>query len=118
MTRALFTALLFALLLTGCGSIVTEPGLKAFVGGRMEPGLDAEPIPYSIIIVADGKIKAAGPQASTPVPKGAETISTKDKVVTPMPYSATIAAGQPANLMIRDNETGLVQIYSDGKRVQ
>jgi len=94
-----------ALLLTGCGVGSGEPGLKAIVGGRLEPSLDAEPIPYSVVVIADGKIRAAGPEASTPVPKGAETINAKGKVIQPMPYTGKIAAGEPADLMLRDAES-------------
>jgi len=103
MTRCLFIGL--ALLLVGCGEGAAEPGLKAIVGGRLEPALDAEPIPYSIVVIANGKIRAAGPQATTPVPKGAETIAAKGKVIQPMPYTGKVAAGEPADLMIRDAET-------------
>jgi cytosine/adenosine deaminase-related metal-dependent hydrolase len=89
------------LLCAGCGG-AGEPGLKAIVGGRLEPSLDAEPIPYSVVVIANGKIRAAGPQASTPVPKGAETIDAKGKVIQPMPYTGKVAPGEPADLLIRD----------------
>jgi len=92
------------LLCAGCGG-GGEPGLKAIVGGRLESSLDAEPIPYSIVIIADGKIRAAGPAASTPVPKGAETIDARGKVIQPMPYTGKVAPGEPADLMMRDAET-------------
>ena len=94
-----------ALLLAGCGGPASEPGLKAIVGGRLEPSLEAEPIPYSVVVIAGGKIRDAGPQATTPVPKGAETIDAKGKVIQPMPYTGKIAAGEPADLMIRDAES-------------
>ena len=109
----------FALFLAGCGGGAGEPGLKAIVGGRLEPSLDAEPIPYSIIVIANGKIRAAGPQATTPVPKGAETIAAKGKVIQPMPYTGKIAAGEPADLMIRDAETYAPErLMRDGEWVQ
>jgi len=103
MTRCLLIGLV--LLSAGCGEGAGEPGLKAIIGGRLEPALDAEPIPYSIVVIANGKIRAAGPQATTPVPKGAETIAAKGKVIQPMPYTGKVAAGEPADLMIRDAET-------------
>lgn len=94
-----------ALLLAACSGPGTEPGLKAIVGGRLEPSLEAEPIPFSVIVIADGKIRAAGPQAEVPVPKGAKTFNAKGKVIQPMPYTGKIAPGEPADLMIRDAET-------------
>jgi hypothetical protein len=104
--------------LAGCSS-PGEPGLKVIVGGRLEPGLDQEPIPRSVVVIQDGKIRAAGPQASTPVPKGAETIDGSGKLIQPMPYNATIAPGNPANLMIRDAESGAPErIMQDGDWVQ
>ncbi len=95
-----------AALLTGCAEPGAEPGLKAIVGGSVEPALDAERIPYAIVVIAAGKIRDIGPQASTPVPKGAETIAAKGKLIRPMPYDAKLAPGSPADLMIFDAETG------------
>jgi hypothetical protein len=114
-----YAALLFALLLTGCSEPAPEPGLKAIVGGRLEPSLDAEPIPFSVIVIASGKIRAAGPQASTPVPKGAETINAKGKVVRPMPWNATVEAGRPADLILLDAATGTPDsVMQDGEWVR
>ena len=111
--------LLAVLLLAGCGGSGGEAGLKAIVGGRLEASLDAEPVPYSVIVIEAGKIREAGPQASTPVPKGAETIDAKGKVIQPMPYTGKIAAGEPANLMIRDAETFAPdRIMRDGEWVE
>lgn len=110
--------LLFALLLlvTGCAEPGVEPGLKAIVGGRVEPSLDAEPLPFAVIVIAEGKIRAIGPQATTPVPKGAETIAAKGKLLRPMPYDAKLEAGGPANLFLFDAETGAPErIMQDGE---
>jgi hypothetical protein len=103
---AAVTLVSLAAILTGCAEPAKEPGLKALVGGRLEISLEAEPIPYSVVVVADGKIRAMGPQATTSVPKGAETISTKGSVIRPMPYNGTITVGGPANLMLYNAETG------------
>jgi imidazolonepropionase-like amidohydrolase len=100
-----FLCVCAALLLAACAEPGAEPGLKAIVGGRLEPSLDAEPVPFSVIVIAGGKIRAAGPQAEIPVPKGAETLNAKGKVIQPMPYTGKIAPGESADLMIRDAET-------------
>lgn len=107
---------MLAAIFVGCAEPQVEPGLKALVGGRLEPSLDVEPIPYSVVVIADGKIQAFGPQATTPVPKGAETISTKGSVIRPMPYHSTITVGAPANLLLFNVETGRPEgVMQDGK---
>ena len=106
-TQLLFLAVALTtvlLLLAACTS-PGESGITAIVGAQLEPSLDAEPIPFSVVVVANGIIQAAGPQQTTPVPKGAETIRGAGMLILPMPYTATIAPGEPANLMIRDSET-------------
>ncbi len=96
-----------------------EGGGIAIVGARLEPSLDAEPIPYSVVVVRDGKIVAAGPQASTPVPKGTETVKGAGMVIQPSPYTAKIAPGEPANLLLRDAESGRPgRIMQDGEWIQ
>jgi hypothetical protein len=108
--------LCLTLLLCGCAEPAVESGFVAIVGGRLEPSLDAEPIPYSVIVIAAGKIRAIGSQATTPVPKGAETINAKGKLIRPMPYDATLAPGSPADLMMFDAETGAPDsIMKDGE---
>ena len=108
-----------ALMMAGCAEPATETGVKAIVGGRLEASLDAEPIPYSVIVIAAGKIRAIGPQASTPVPKGAETIAAKGKLLRPMPYDAKLAPGSPADLMQFDAATGAPErIMKDGDWVR
>lgn len=110
-----FAVVILAAILIGCAEPTTEPGLKALVGGRLEVSLDAEPIPYSVIVIADGKVQAFGPQATTPVPKGAETIGTKGSVIRPMPYHSTITVGAPANLLLFNVETGRPEgVMQDG----
>ena len=65
-----------------------------------------KPSPFRILLWSSRAERfAAGPQATTPVPKGAETIDAKGKVIQPMPYTGKIAAGEPADLMIRDAES-------------
>ena len=101
-----YIAATLLLLLAGCSEPATEPGLKALVGGRLEASLDSKPVPYSVVVIAAGKIRAVGSQQMVPVPKGAETISTKGKVVRPMPQDGTIKVGESADLMIVDADTG------------
>jgi hypothetical protein len=106
------------LVLVGCAEPGSEPGLKAIVGGSLEPSLDAEQIPYSVIVISEGKIRELGPQANTPVPKGAETINGKGKLIRPMPYNATLSPGSPADLMLFDAETGAPEGIMQGGEFQ
>jgi hypothetical protein len=107
------------LAMAGCSGPADSGGGLAIVGARLEPSLDAEPIPFSVVVVREGKIAAAGPQASTPVPKGAETMQGAGKVIQPSPYTATIAVGEPANLLLRDAESGTPErIMQDGNWIQ
>src|SRR4029077_6356438 len=78
------------LALAGCTS-PQESGIKVIVGARLEA------IPYSVIVIANGKIVAGGPQAEVPVPKGAEITRGTGKIV-----SGHIAPGEPADLVVQD----------------
>ena len=97
------------LLLAGCTS-PGESGIKAIVGARLEASFDSKPIPYSVILIADGKITAAGPQAEVPVPKGAEITRGSGKTVRPAPSTGRIAVGEPADLVIQDTASGQAQM--------
>jgi hypothetical protein len=90
--------LLCVLALSACTS-PQESGVKVIVGARLES------IPYSVIVIANGKITAAGPQADIPVPKGAEITRGTGKIV-----SGHIAPGQPADLVLQDAATGRTEM--------
>jgi len=76
-----------------------ESGVKVIVGGKLQqPG--QAPIDYSVVVIENGKIRAAGPQSTTPVPKGGEITSGLGMTVEPVP-GARIEAGQPADLVLR-----------------
>jgi hypothetical protein len=108
-----------SLLLTACGSVPTEQGLKVVVGGALQNALGAETLPFSVIVIANGRIRDIGAQASTPVPKGAETISAKDKVIRPIPPSTALAPGQSADFILTDKDISVPdQIYNNGVRVK
>ena len=86
------------------------------VGARLDPGHGNPRLEHSVIVIRDGKFRAVGPQASTPVPKGAEMISGSGKLVTPIPSSALIAAGEPADLVLRDAANNSAEmIMHDGE---
>ncbi|HEY2844966.1 MAG TPA: hypothetical protein VGJ09_14995 [Bryobacteraceae bacterium] len=109
-----FPALLL-LLMAACGS-PDAPVVKVIVGAKLDAGHDNPRLEHSVIVIRDGKFEAVGPQASTPVPKGSQMISGSGKLVTPIPGSALIAAGQPADLVLRDAATNTAEkIMHDGE---
>ncbi len=56
---------------------------KALVGGRLIDGFGGPPIPNSVIIIEDDKIKVIGQVGNIDIPKNAEIISTEGMSVMP-----------------------------------
>jgi imidazolonepropionase-like amidohydrolase len=109
---------LIAALLISCGS-PSDSSLKVIVGAQLDPGHDRPQLEHSVIVIRDGKFEAVGPQASTPVPKGAQITSGMGKLITPAPSSALIAAGEPADLVLRNAATKSAEkIMHDGEWLQ
>lgn len=59
------------------------PAVTAIVGGRLIDGTGKAAVENSVVILKDGKIAAAGPADSTPVPEGAQVIDAHGKSVLP-----------------------------------
>jgi imidazolonepropionase-like amidohydrolase len=55
----------------------------AIVGGRLIDGTGKPAIENAVVILQDGKIAAAGPASSTPVPEGAQVVDAHGKSVLP-----------------------------------
>jgi imidazolonepropionase-like amidohydrolase len=55
----------------------------AIVGGRLIDGTGKPAVDNSVVILQNGKIAAAGPAASTPVPQGAQIVDAHGKSVLP-----------------------------------
>ena len=108
--------LLMLSLLASCGSPADSSSVKVIVGAQLDPGHDNPRLEYSVIVIRDGKFEAVGPEASTPVPKGAQIISGHGKLITPAPSTALIAPGEPADLVLRDAATNSAEkIMHDGE---
>jgi hypothetical protein len=84
---------LVSALLCACVS-PQESGVKVIVGAKLGA------IDYSVVVIANGKFQAIGPQATTPVPKGAEIIRGLGMTIEPAP-SEKIEPGQPADLVLK-----------------
>jgi hypothetical protein len=90
---------LAALCLAACTS-PSESGVKVIVGAKLaNPG--REPIDYSVVVIEGGKITAAGPQSTIPVPKGSAITRGIGMVIEPEPGGDPIEAGRPANLILK-----------------
>jgi hypothetical protein len=96
------------LFLTACTS-PKDSGVKVIVGARLESGANHPPIEYSVVVIADGKIRAAGTQAAVPVPKGSEITSGMGMTVEPVPGGEPIEAGRPANLVLKGPTTKVMR---------
>ena len=59
------------------------PAVTAIVGGQLIDGTGRPPVENSVVLLSGGKIVAAGPAASVPIPRGAEFVDAKGKSVLP-----------------------------------
>ena len=64
-------------------AIGAQAQTKAFVGGTLIDGFGGKPIYNSVIIVENERIKTVGTVGTTPIPKGAEIVSTEGMSVLP-----------------------------------
>jgi hypothetical protein len=93
-----------AVALCGCGGGAAPEGASkkiAIAGARLEPGGGKPVIPYSMVIVENGKFKAVGEQADVPLPKDAEVVNGLGQTITPVADGVPIEAGLPANLILK-----------------
>jgi hypothetical protein len=81
-----------ALALAACTS-PDASGVKVIVGAKLGA------IDYSVVVIENGKITAAGPQSQVPVPKGSAI--TRGIGMTIEPDGGSIEPGQPANLILK-----------------
>ena len=84
--------LLLTLALAGC-TTPDQSGVKVIVGAKLGT------IDYSVVVIEGGKITAAGPQSSTPVPKGSAITSGIGMTIEP--DGDAIELGRPANLILK-----------------
>lgn len=82
MYRTLRSAFL-ALCLTSASLANAQATVRAFTGARLIDGTGRAPIANATLVVRDGRVVAAGPAASVPIPDGAERVSLDGKTVMP-----------------------------------
>ena len=91
--------LLAALCMAACTS-ADSSGLKAIVGARLVAAPGQPPIEYSVVVIENGKFREVGPQATVPVPKGAELTRGIGMTIEPAPGGGPIEPGRPADLVL------------------
>lgn len=73
-------------LLAACGGSATppaEPVDLAIVGARLIDGTGGDPVADSVILIDDGRVRAAGPSDAVEVPDGTELVDAAGKTVIP-----------------------------------
>ncbi|HEV1288166.1 MAG TPA: hypothetical protein VNU44_22775 [Bryobacteraceae bacterium] len=68
-------------------------GVKVIVGAKLGA------IDYSVVVIENGKITAAGPQSQVPVPKGSAITRGIGMIIEP--DGGSIEPGHPANLILK-----------------
>jgi hypothetical protein len=91
--------LVFAFIALAACTSPDASGVKAIVGAKLvNPG--HPPIDYSVVVIENGKITAAGPQSAIPVPKGSAITKGLGMTVEAEPGEA-IEPGRAANLILK-----------------
>jgi len=88
-----------ALLLSLAACSAPPSSQITIVGAKLNDGTGKPVIDYSVVVVADGKVKAAGRQQDVPVPKEGEIFGAMNSTIDALD-GGTIEPGKPANLKI------------------
>ena len=104
-----------ALVATACSEAPLAE-TKVIVGATLVDGVNA-PLPYSLIVIRDGRIAAAGPQQSTPIPAGSEKVNGLGKFVAAANHGARIEPGAPADLVLKSARDRIERRMVAGKWV-
>src|SRR5580658_7073014 len=115
MRRIIVSAALLAGLILPAGCVRPEDsGVQVIVGAKLEPGPGRPPLEHSVVVIADGKFQAVGPQASTPVPIGAKMTQGLGMTIEPLPGGEPIESGRAANLVLKDPAHNSARIMRGG----
>ena len=99
MKLKLLSLAMAAALLAACSG-PKIPTKIAIAGAKLLPGGGKPVIEFSIILIENGMIVEAGPQASVRMPKDYKIISGLGHQIEPLP-GGILEQGQPANLVMR-----------------
>jgi len=73
----------FTFALVCVNPVLANEGTIAFIGGTIIDGTDAEPLPDSVLVVTDGRVRSVGPRAAVSIPEGADVIDVSGKYLMP-----------------------------------
>jgi imidazolonepropionase-like amidohydrolase len=73
----------FTFALVCVNTVLANEGTIAFVGGTIIDGTDAEPLPDSVLVVTDGRVRSVGPRSAVSIPAGADVIDVSGKYLMP-----------------------------------
>jgi imidazolonepropionase-like amidohydrolase len=73
----------FTFALVCVNPVLANEGTIAFVGGTIIDGTDAEPLPDSVLVVTDGRVRSVGPRSAVSIPAGADVIDVSGKYLMP-----------------------------------
>jgi imidazolonepropionase-like amidohydrolase len=90
-------------------------GSLALVGATLIDGSRAAPVGNATLVIADGRIQAAGPGSETPIPEGAERMALAGKWIIPGLIDAHVHFFQSASLYARPDVIDLrgLRPYAD-----
>jgi imidazolonepropionase-like amidohydrolase len=91
--------LVLSLVLASCSQTGTAD-VQVIVGATVVDAAGKVAIPYSVVVVKDGKIAAAGPQSEVPVPRDSAKTNGIGKFLVPAAPGRRIEVGQPADLLL------------------
>ena len=95
--------------------IAPAAALTAFIGATLIDGTGAVPVPDAVVLVEDGRITAAGPAASIPIPASAERVDLSGRWLLPGLIDAHIHFFQSGGAYARPDILDLrhVRPYAD-----
>lgn len=116
MSRAL---LLLAIVLatSSCKSAHEQTRVTAIIGGSLIAAVGAAPLADAVVVVDSGRIRAAGPRATTPISAGSEKVDATGFTIEPAPGASPIAPGSPADLVLRRG-TNVERVMRNGEWVE
>ena len=85
-TPPVLALLATAVLLAACGGPAAppaEPADLAIVGAQLIDGTGGDPVADSVILIVDGRVRAAGPSDAIEIPDGTEVVDAAGKTVIP-----------------------------------
>jgi imidazolonepropionase-like amidohydrolase len=106
--RIQFVALLL-LSLAGCKPPQTVQ-VKAIVGAILLDGEGGPPVSDSVVVVADGRIQAAGPRSSVEIPQGSEIVDGSSKYLVPATVDVCPQADPPGMIRAASPEDARAQV--------